>query len=133
MSESEALIWAVTKKNCSKGVRRTHPVRLFTLEKGSLQSRRVQCDSGLARKKVVDVSVNDDGIPVLSLKNDKEDELRNPDKMWRVITLSGGVRKALAKTDSLLSVYSPAMKKPAMRKVSLYYQALGRMNRTASS
>lgn len=130
---SEALVWAIMKKNCSKGLRRTHPVRLFTTEKGSLKSRRVHCDSGLARKKAVDITVNDDGIPVISLKNDKEEDLRNPDKMWRVVTLSGGVRKALAKTDSLLSVYSPAMKKPAMRKVSAYYKAIARKNRTTSS
>lgn len=130
---SEALVWQVLCRNNSKGLRRTHPVRLFTTEKGSLHAPRMRKDSGLSRRKAVDVTADEDGIPILSLKNDREEDLRKPDKMWRVITLSGGVRKALAKTDKVLSVYNPAMKKPAMRKVSAYYKALARKNKPAKN
>lgn len=126
---SEGLVWEVMKKNSAKSVRRTHPVCTFTLEKGTFGHRRILRDSGLARLKAVDVSVNDDGVPVLSMKNENPDENRHPDKMWREVTLNGGVRKALAKTDALLEVYNPATKKPAMRKVSAYYKALARKNK----
>lgn len=122
-------MWEVMKKNSAKSVRRTHPVSTFTLEKGTFGHKRILRDSGLTLVKAVDVSANDDGIPVLSMKNDNPDENRHPDKMWRVVTLNGGVRKALAKTDSLLEGYNPAMKKPAMRKVSAYYKALARKNK----
>lgn len=129
---SEALVWEVMKKSSSKSIRRTHPVNTFTIEKGTLRHKRILRDSGLARVKAVDVNINDDGIPVLSMKNDTPDESRCPDKMWRTVTLNGGVRKALAKTDSLLSVYKPALKKPAMRKVSAAYMALARKNKGAA-
>lgn len=129
---SEALVWQVLKSRSSKLLRRTHPVRSFTIEKGSLLHARSFSDSGLARVKAVDVSVNDDGIPVLSLKNDKPEHRRKPDKMWRAITLSGGVRKALARTDKVLTVYQPSAKKDAMRKVSAIYKAAQRKAKLAA-
>ncbi|CDF40307.1 conserved hypothetical protein [Chondrus crispus] len=130
---SEALIWEVMKSYSSKGMRRTHPVGVFTREKGSLCHKRTLRDSGLARIRAVDVSINDDGIPVLAIKNANPEESRLPDKMWREVTLSGGVRKALSTTDSLLSDYKPALKKPAMRKVSAAYMALARKNKAVAS
>lgn len=126
---SEALLWQVTKKYSSKMIVRHYPKRSFTIEKGSLNHTRKLSDSGICRKKAVDITTDEDDIPVISLKNDKPQFARNPDKMWRSTTLSGGVRKALAKTDALLSVYAPSMKKPAMKKVSALYKALARKNK----
>lgn len=130
---SEELVWQILKKRNSKYVRRTHPKCIFTTEKGALRNKHTMLESGLTRSKAVDVSANEDGIPVLSLKNDTPEDARCPDKMWRAVTLSGGVRRALAKTDQLLSTYHPAMKKPAMRKVSAIYKAAQRKNKGAAS
>lgn len=130
---SEALVWEVMKSYSSKSLRRTHPVATFTREKGSLCHKRTFRDSGLARIKAVDVTINDDGIPVLSIKNSNPEEARLPDKMWREVTLSGGVRKALATTDTLLADYKPSLKKPAMRKVSAAYMAAARKNKSAAA
>lgn len=123
---SEALVWTILSKSNGKSMRRTHPISKMTAEKGSLTSRRKKVDSGFCRTKAVDITSNDDGIPVISLKNATPEESRNPDKMWKTVTLSGGVRKALAKTESLLEGYSPSAKKPAMRKVSAIYKAYAR-------
>lgn len=130
---SEELVWQILKKRNGKTLRRTHPVRTFTTEKGTLENKRTLRDSGLARAKAVDVTANEDGIPVLSLKNDKPEDARCPDKMWRVVILDGGVRKALAKTDQLLSAYHPAMKKPAMKKVNAIYKAAQRKNKNIAA
>lgn len=130
---SEELVWQILKKRNGKTLRRTHPVRTFTTEKGTLENKRVMRDSGLARTKAVDVTSNEDGIPVLSLKNNNPKHARCPDKMWRVVTLNGGVRKALAKTDELLSAYHPGMKKPAMKKVNAIYKAAQKKNKGAAA
>ncbi|CAN8066069.1 unnamed protein product [Agarophyton chilense] len=125
---SEALLWQIIRKNNSKTVTSPTPRTVRVYEKGSLRSLYTKSDSGFCRIAAVDVSPNEDGIPVLSLKNRKAEARRNPDKMWHSITLTGGVRKALARTDKLLSSYAPNKKKVALRKVSAIYKALARKN-----
>ncbi len=66
---------------------------------------------------------------MLSLKNSRAADARKPDKMWQSVTLNGGVRKALAKTDRALSTYRPAAKKLAMRKVCAIYKAKSRKDK----
>jgi hypothetical protein len=109
-------------------VRRTNPKKTFTFVKGSLAGASTFADCGASNAKAVDISADEDGTPVLSLKNDRECDTRKPDKMWASTTLNGGVRKALAKTDKQLSLYRPAARTLAMRKVSAIARATARMN-----
>lgn len=119
---SADLIWQLTRPwNCHH-LRRTHPVRKSTLEKGSLAGALTFVDSGLANRKAVDVSV-DEGVVAMALKNDKEEDLRKPDKMWASSDLTGGARKAIAKADRKLDMYRPAAKIYALRKVSALARA----------
>lgn len=126
---SEALLWQLIRKNNSRTYSSPSPRTVRTYEKGALSNIVSKKQSGFCNVTVVNVSANEDGIPVLSLKNRKPTVRRNPDKMWRNITLSGGVRKALARTDKLLTSYAPSKKKDAMRKVSAIYKALARKNK----
>lgn len=126
---SDALVWSVLLKNNCKSMRRANPLSRTTLEKGSLRNVRTRMDGGFARTDAVDVAANDDGIPVLSLRNRDPTAQRQPDKMWRAITLSGGVRKAVKKADKILSTYDPKIRQSALAKVSAVYQAHGRKNR----
>lgn len=125
---SDSIVWQIISKSNSKSLRRTHPVSRKTYEKGSLRNFRIKADSGIARTRAVDVAANDEGIPVLSFKNANPDDRRNPDKMWKTLTLTGGVRKALVKTELAMDAYSPSLKKVTMRKVSALYKAHGRKN-----
>lgn len=119
---SADLVWELTRPwNCAH-VRRTHPVRLLTTEKGSLSGSHTFADSGLANRKAVDISVDEDDV-ILALKNDKEDDLNKPDKMWATSKLSGGARKASGKADAKISEYRPAAKNIALRKVSALTRA----------
>ena len=93
------------------------------MEKGTLTNRRKFVDSGLANKRAVHIDVDDNGTPVLMLKNDRDEDMRKPDKMWRTISLAGGVRKACKKTETALAMYKPAATKLACRKVSATYRA----------
>lgn len=123
-------MWQITKKNNSKAVKRTHPKTYFTSEKGSLRNERVARDCGFSRKNAVDVSLDDDGVPVLSIRNTKPEFARRPDRMWRRIVLKGGVRKAVAKAEvALADVQNPRIKKDAIAKVSALCQAAYRKNR----
>ncbi|PXF40106.1 hypothetical protein BWQ96_10182 [Gracilariopsis chorda] len=126
---SEALLWQLIRKNNSRTLCSRNPRTARTYEKGSLRNLISKTDSGFCNITVVNVSANEDGLPVLSLKNRKPEARRNPDKMWRTITLSGGVRKALARTDKLLTSYAPSKKKDALRKVSAIYKAYARKNK----
>lgn len=126
---SDDLIWQVVKRNNSKAVKRTHPFSKMTIEKGTLRNQRIPCDSGFARSKAIDVTANDEGIPVLSIKNTDPADARKPDKMWRAVTLSGGVRKAVSHTEKLLEHYPVGVKKTALRKVSAIYKAQSRMSK----
>lgn len=126
---SSSLMWQVTRVSTSRTSRRTHPKVAMTREKGSLRNVRKFADSGFCNVRAVDVDANDYGIPVLSLKNAKATDSRKPEKMWTSMTLSGGVRKALAKTDRALAMYRPAARKHAMHKVSAIYKALARKQR----
>lgn len=123
---SDALVWEIIKTSSSKTVCTPTPRTFRSFEKGSLRNQHAMKDSGLCNGTAVDVSVNDVGIPVLSLKNRRTDAKRNPDKMWRKITLRGGVRKALDRTEKLVNSYAPSKKHDAMRKVSVIYQANAR-------
>lgn len=119
---SADLIWQLTRPwNCHQ-LRRTHPLRMKTTEKGSLAGSLTFADSGLANRKAVDVAV-DDGVVEMALKNDKEEDLRKPDKMWVKSTLRGGARKAISKADHKLDLYRPAAKTYALRKVSALARA----------
>lgn len=126
---SSALIWQLTRKSTSRSSKRTQPKVAVTCEKGSLSNIRKSADSGLTTTHAVDVDVDDNGVPVLSLKNTAPEDARKPDKMWKTTRLNGGVRKALQKTDRALEGYRPAAKKQAMRKVSALYKAEARKNR----
>lgn len=130
---SSELVWQLTRDYTSTGIRRTHPVAVFTTEKGAGAVGRKSKTSGLANVAAVDVSPNDDGVPVLSLKNKKAADARKPDQMWSTVVLSGGVRKALAKTDKALSAYHPGCKKAAMAKVSTLYRAKARMDKNINA
>lgn len=125
---SDAVVWRVLLKNNSKALKRTHPVTRTTLEKGSLRNTRHEKDSGYACTSAVDVSANDDGIPVISFRNRNPSAQRHPDKMWRAVTLNGGVRKAISKAGNMLSSYKPAVRKAALAKVSAVYHAHVRKN-----
>lgn len=103
-------------------MRRTHPVRKSTMEKGSLSYELTFADSGIANRKAVDVAV-DEGVISIALKNSKEEDLRKPDKMWTSVDLNGGARKSIAKADRKLDMYRPAAKKFALRKVSALARA----------
>lgn len=126
---SASLMWQVTRVSTSRTTKRTHPKLALTSEKGSLRNLRKFADSGLCNYRAVDVDADENGVPVLSLKNAKPADARKPDKMWKSITLSGGVRKAITKTDRALEMYRPAARKMALRKVSVLYKAQARKNR----
>lgn len=126
---SDALVWRILLKSNSKALKRTHPVTRSTLEKGSLRNTRHEKDSGFSCTSAVDVSANDDGIPVISFRNRNPAAQRHPDKMWRAVTLNGGVRKALSKAGRMLSPYKPAVRHAALGKVSALYHAHVRKNR----
>lgn len=126
MVASSALLWQLTRKTSSRQVKRTLPKATFTWEKGSLTNKRFSADSGISGLRAVDVDVDENGFPVLSLKNSRPADARKPDKMWQSVTLKGGVRKALAKTERTLANYRPAAKKLALRKVSAIYKAKSR-------
>lgn len=119
---SADLIWELTRAWDCTHVRRTHPVRLLTTEKGALSGAHSFADSGIANGKAVDVSV-DDGDVLLALKNDAEADARKPDAMWKECKLDGGARCALAKADAKVSEYRPAARELAMKKVSAFTRA----------
>lgn len=125
---SDALVWEILQKNNGKAIKRTHPVVHMTMEKGSLTNLRSRSDSGFAKSSAVDVTSNDDGIPVLAMRNQKPDSSRKPDKMWRTVTLNGGVRKAISKADNLLKGYDKLTRHRALAKVSALYRAHNRKN-----
>ncbi len=104
-------------------------MRLYTTEIGTLNHTMTFADSGLANRKAVDVRADADGVPEISLKNDSDVDQHKPDKMWKTVTLNGGARKAMARTDHMLSSYRPAAKEFAVRKVS----ALARADARAKS
>jgi Ribosomal L28e protein family len=131
---SADLVYQVTRRwNCHQIkrpaliVRRTNPKKVFTTVKGSLGGTSTFADCGASNRKAVDISANEDGTPVLSLKNDRDADMRKPDKMWATTTLTGGVRKAIAKTDKALSMYRPAARTLALRKVSALARANARV------
>lgn len=86
-------------------------------------------DSGLGNMGAVDVTANDDGIPVMSIRNRDPESIRNPDKMWRSVTLSGGVRKALRRAETLLAAHPDPVKIATLRRVSALYKAKARKDR----
>lgn len=119
---SADLIWELTRPwNCAH-MRRTHPVKLLTTEKGSLSGRRTFVDSGYSNAKAVDVAI-DDGSVILSFKNDAEADARKPDKLWTSSTLSTGARAALSKTEAKVGAYRPAATEIALKKVSAAVRA----------
>jgi Ribosomal L28e protein family len=125
---STDLVWELVRPwNCNQ-IYRSHPVRRFTTEKGSLCGSVKSADSGLAGRRAVHVDADENGVPELSRKNGREGDLRKPDKMWKTISLRGGARKAIAKADSALTMYRPAARKHALRKVSLLARAQARAN-----
>lgn len=126
---SDALLWEIVRKNNGKSMKRTHPVAHLSLEKGTLMNWRSRHDSGFANTAAVDVSANEDGIPVISLRNQKPEASRNPDKMWHAVTLSGGVRRATAKAEDLLKDYNENTRRAALAKISVIYRAQQRKNR----
>lgn len=126
---SDALVWTLLRKNNSKASKRTHPLTRTTIEKGSLRNNRARKDSGYANRRAVDVSVNEDGLPVLSIRNEDAAVSRAPDKMWNSITLSGGVRRAISKADNVLKEYPAETRHAALAKVSAIYLAQMRKNR----
>lgn len=126
---SDALIWEIIRKNNGKTLKRTHPVTHLSLEKGSLMNWRARNDSGFAKTAAVDVSANEDGVPVISFRNQKPRASRNPDKMWCSTTLSGGVRKASCKAEDLLKDYKGNTRRAALAKISAIYRAQQRKNR----
>lgn len=126
MSASADLLWELVRPwNCHQ-IKRTHPLRKSTVEKGSLAGGVTSVDSGLANRKAIAIEVDEDGLTI-GLKNDDEAEFRKPDKMWtNTSNLSGGARKAIAKADYKLSSYRPAAKALALRKVSALARAEAR-------
>lgn len=124
---SEALVWQVIRKNNSRALRRSHPSSRTTLEKGSLKNQRKKHDSGLCGRFAVDVTPNDEGIPVLYVRTNKEENARKPDRLWQQYTLNGGVRKALKRAESVLAAHPESVKKAALRKISASYRAVGRI------
>lgn len=127
---ADFLVWQIIKKNNCKAVKRTHPLNLMTTEKGSLRSQRTCADSGFACKEAIDISLDDDGMPVLSIRNTRSNYARSPDHMWRRIGLRGGIRKAVTKANNSLGPWvKPAVKAAAIAKISAYYQAMHRKNR----
>lgn len=126
---SPALLWQLTRKRSSRAAKRTHPKLAVTFEKGSLTAARRAVDSGLCTERAVDVDADENGVPVLAIKSTKPCAGRKPDKLWRTTTLSGGVRKALARTERQLATYRPAATKLALRKVSAIYKAQQRKNK----
>lgn len=123
---SADLLWELVRPwNCHQ-IRRTHPVRKSTLDKGSLAGAVSFVDSGLANRKAVAIEADEDGLTI-ALKNDDEGDFRKPDKMWtNTSTLSGGARKAISKADYKLASYRPAAKDLALRKVSALARAEAR-------
>lgn len=126
---SDSLLWTLLRRNNSKVQKRTHPVTVMTIEKGSLRNKRSRKDSGYANRRAVDVSANDEGIPVLSLKDDSASVANKPDRLWKPVLLSGGVRKAISKADNLLRDYPDNTRHAALAKVSAIYLAQNRKNR----
>lgn len=126
---SDALVWTLLRKNNNKVSKRTHPVTRTTIEKGSLRNVRTRKDSGYANRRAVDVSTNDDGVPVLSVRNNDDAFSRKPDKMWNSITLNGGVRRAISKADTVLKGYPDETRHAALAKISAIYLAQMRKNR----
>lgn len=123
---SADLIWQLTRSwNCHR-IRRTHPTRVYTMEKGSLTGAVTLADSGIANPRAVDVSPNENGVPTLSRKNQKRRNMRKPDRMWSTVVLNGGARKALSKASTVISRYRPQVKKAVLRKVSLLSRANAR-------
>lgn len=128
---SEALVWTILKKNNGKVMKRTHPASRMTTEKGSLRNKGSRKDCGFSHSRAVDVSPNDDGIPILSMRNEDVAAQRRPDRMWNTVTLSGGVRSALAKAEVILEPYPTATRVAALGRISNMYQVLMRKNRGA--
>lgn len=126
---SDTLLWTLLRKNNNKVSKRTHPVMSTTIEKGSLRNTRTRKDSGYANRRAVDVSTNEDGLPVLSIRNDDDAVSRQPDKMWKSTTLSGGVRRAISKADTALKGYPADQRHAALAKISAIYLAQMRKNR----
>jgi Ribosomal L28e protein family len=125
---SADLVWELVRPwNCHQ-LYRSHPVRRHTTERGSLLNAIKSADSGLANRRAVHVDADENGIPELSRKNPRDADFRKPDKMWKTISLRGGARKAIAKADTALTMYRPAAKKHALRKISLLSRAQARAN-----
>lgn len=123
---SADLVWQLTRKCNSHHLRRTHPVRRYTTEKGSICGSVTFSDSGIGHRRAVDVSPDENGVPVLSCKNEKACQARKPDQMWSTTVLHGGARKAISKADAIVTAYRPASKKLVLRKVSLLSRANAR-------
>lgn len=127
---SDALLWQVLRKDNSKALKRKQPLTGLVIEKGSLRHTRTRADCGFLSKNMVDVSLDDDGVPTLYIRNQNPKYARNPDRTWRRVSLAGGVRKAVSKAQAAINgKVNERTMKYTLAKISVLYQAQLRKNR----